>query len=97
MVIGKGSESEFHRALSMRLSTLRLERQTSQGTLASELGTDQGAISRVESNQRRLNVWEAFAWLEALGLSAEDSAVLLQEIWTQHGLRPPGFWHGGKI
>lgn len=96
-MIGNGSESEFHRALSLRLSSLRLARQTSQGTLAAELGTDQGAVSRVESNQRRLNVWEAFAWLEALGLSAEDSAALLKEIWSQHGLRPPGFWPGGQI
>ena len=74
------------------LADLRTEAQTSQGTLAAELGVDQAAVSRVESGQRRLTVGETFAWLEALGVSAGDSANLLRDLWQQNAGRPPGFW-----
>lgn len=84
--------SEFHRALAAELSALRVARHTSQGTLAAELGIDQAAVSRVESGHRRLGVGETFAWLEALGLSAFDSADRLRELWELYGERPPGFW-----
>lgn len=92
MSAGFGTESEFQLALSSMLSDLRLKSQASQGTLAAELGIDQAAVSRVESGQRRLAVAEVFAWLEALGLSAEESASLLSDLWKAHGKRPPSFW-----
>lgn len=85
--------NDFHRALAQALAGLRTERHTSQGTLAGELGIDQAAVSRVESGQRRLTVAEAFAWLEALGLDADASAVVLRDLWRAHGGRPPGFWN----
>jgi transcriptional regulator with XRE-family HTH domain len=74
------------------LADLRSEAHTSQGTLAAELGVDQAAVSRVESGQRRLTVGETFAWLEALGFSADESATRLSELWRQNAGRPPGFW-----
>ncbi len=85
-------ESDFHRALAAELSALRVARHTSQGTLAAELGIDQAAVSRVESGRRRLGVGETFAWLEALGLSASESADRLRDLWELYGGRPPGFW-----
>lgn len=93
MSSGFGVESEFHRALATGLSELRTERQTSQGTLAMELGIDQAAVSRVESGYRRLTVAEAFAWLEALGLLPDESATYLRDLWQSYGGRPPGFWN----
>lgn len=75
------------------LADLRSKSHASQGTLAAELGIDQAAVSRVESGQRRLTVAEAFAWLEALGLTADESAVKLRDLWKAHGGRPPGFWN----
>lgn len=84
---------DFHRALAQALAQLRTQRHTSQGTLAAELGIDQAAVSRVESAQRRLTVAEAFAWLEALGLDADESAVILRDLWRTHAGRPPGFWN----
>ncbi|WP_353738934.1 helix-turn-helix transcriptional regulator [Arthrobacter sp.] len=86
------SESDFHRALAAKLSDVRTKSQTSQGTLASELGVDQAAVSRVESGRRRLSVGETFAWLEALGFDADSSSALLRDLWVQYGTRPPGFW-----
>lgn len=86
-------EHDFHRALATTLARLRAERQTSQGTLAAELGIDQAAVSRVESGHRRLTVAEAFAWLEALGFSADESAIQLRDLWQVYGGRPPGFWN----
>ncbi|TWH52643.1 putative transcriptional regulators [Rhodococcus rhodochrous J38] len=77
------------------LSELRNDRHASQGTLAGELGINQAAVSRVESGQRRLTVAEAFAWLEALGLDADESATRLRDLWQAHGGRPPGFWNEG--
>ncbi|KAM9861975.1 hypothetical protein ACI1US_02077 [Leucobacter sp. BZR 635] len=88
-----GTESDFHHALATMLAELRNSGHASQGTLAGELGIDQAAVSRVESGQRRLTVAEAFAWLEALGLSSEESAERLLELWKAHGGRPPGFWN----
>lgn len=85
-------EGDFSRALASRLTDLRIRSKASQVTLAGELKVDQGAVSRVESGQRRLSVGEAFAWLEALGLDAEDSAAELCSLWKTHGVRPPGFW-----
>lgn len=87
-------ESDFHRALAAALGDLRTAQHTSQGTLAAELGIDQAAVSRVESGHRRLTVGETFAWMEALGLSASESAARLQALWEAHGGRPPGFWMG---
>jgi transcriptional regulator with XRE-family HTH domain len=74
------------------LADLRSNAQTSQGTLAAELGVDQAAVSRVESGQRRLTVGETFAWLEALGFTADESATRLRDLWQQNAGRPPGFW-----
>lgn len=85
-------EDEFARALSARLTELRVDSKTSQVTIAGELGVDQGMISRVEAGRRRLGVGEAFAWLEALGLTAEQSSSELCTLWVIHGGRPPGFW-----
>jgi len=87
-----GTESDFHRALARTLGGLRASGHASQGTLAAELGIDQAAVSRVESGHRRLTVGETFAWMEALGLSPEQSATHLRELWQVHGGRPPGFW-----
>lgn len=86
------AEGDFHRALTNALAQKRADAAVSQGTLAAELGIDQAAVSRVEANQRRLTAGETFAWLEALGLTAEESAALLQHLWEQHGSRPAGFW-----
>lgn len=85
-------ESDFHRALSVMLADLRTDARASQGTLAAELGVDQAAVSRVESGQRRLTVGETFAWLEALGFSADESASRLRDLWQHNAGRPPGFW-----
>lgn len=89
-----GAESDFHRALAAKLAELRNQGHASQGTLARELGIDQAAVSRVESGRRRLTVAEAFAWLEALGLSVDESSDRLRDLWKTHGGRPPGFWNG---
>lgn len=86
------SDSEFHRQVASRLGALRTARHTSQATLAAELGIDQAAVSRVESGQRRLTVGETFAWLEALGLTIDESLGELRGLWVAHGERPPGFW-----
>lgn len=84
--------ADFHHALATLLANLRNERQTSQGTLAAELGVDQATVSRVESGHRRLTVGETFAWLEALGMETTSSASILRALWDAHGGRPPGFW-----
>jgi len=87
-----GNETDFHRALALLLAELRLNASVSQGTLATELGIDQAAVSRVESGQRRLTVEETFAWFEALGLDVPEMAGKLADLWMQYGGRPPGFW-----
>lgn len=87
--------SEFNQALAETLARLRRERHSSQGTLAAELNIDQAAVSRVESGRRHLSVAEAFAWLEALGHSPDESAKILHGLWLTHGRRPPGFWEDG--
>lgn len=79
------------------LTDLRTQRHASQGTVAAELGIDQAAVSRVESGQRRLTVADTFAWLEALGLTPEESAVRLSTLWQTHGGRPPGFWNEANV
>lgn len=86
------AESDFHRALTRLLAQLRNDAGMSQGALASELGIDQAAVSRVEANHRRLTVGETFAWLEALGTPVGEATTLLQRLWVEHGSRPAGFW-----
>lgn len=78
----------------MELAALRGAAGLSQSALAAELGVDQAAVSRVEAGNRRLELAEAFAWLEALGRSATQSGVLLSTLWQEHGARPTGFWEG---
>jgi len=86
------TEGDFHRALATLLADLRSEMQVSQATLASELGIDQAAVSRVESGHRRLTVGETFAWFEALGFTIEETTDKLGYLWAAHAGRPPGFW-----
>lgn len=88
------AEGDFHRALTSALAQMRNDAAISQGALAAELGIDQAAVSRVEANQRRLTAGETFAWCEALGATAQDTAELLRRLWEDHGSRPAGFWEG---
>ena len=85
--------NSFNRALAARLTELRKQRSTSQSTLAAELGIDQGAVSRVESGNRRLTAAQTFAWLEALGIEPDSSADELSQLWREHGERPASFWN----
>lgn len=85
-------ESDFEGALAGSLARLRSQRGLTQQGLGDELGLDQAAVSRVEGGNRRLTVGEAFGWLEALGLTPHESASVLEELWSERGGRPQGFW-----
>lgn len=85
-------EIGFHRALTQLLCELRIEAHLSQGALAAELGLDQAAVSRVESGQRRLTVWEIFSWFEALGLDVSLMSQKLASLWIEFAERPPSLW-----
>lgn len=91
-----GAEGDFHRALTAVLAQMRSDAAISQGVLAAELGIDQATVSRVEANQRRLTAGETFAWCEALGITTEDTADLLQHLWEEYGSRPTGFWESSN-
>lgn len=87
---------DFNEVFSMKLRQLRRDAGLSQSALADELGVDQATVSRVEANDRRLNVGEAFVWLEALGSSEHEAAVLLVSLWAEYGSRPISLWTTGE-
>ena len=82
----------FRTALVEQLTVLRQRAGLSQTALAAELGTDQSTISRVESGARDVDVAEAFAWCEALGLRPSETAQVFETTWVTYGARPQGFW-----
>lgn len=68
--------STAYRQLVRRLRILREEAETSQTSLAKELGWPQQRLSAVEAGARRLDVIEFLQLTSALGLSPEDAVKL---------------------
>lgn len=66
----------------------------SQGSVASELGLDQGTVSRVESGQRPLSIGEAFGWFAALGEPPEQAARILASLYIGTRVESKSFWEG---
>ena len=62
------------------LSQIRREQGVTQVELARKLGVPQSFISKVETGERSLRVYEQFAYAEALGISVEDLVRRLETV-----------------
>lgn len=60
------------------LARMRKEAGLTQVDLARTLGTPQSFISKIETGERSLRVYEQFEYAEALGLSIHDFALSLR-------------------
>jgi transcriptional regulator with XRE-family HTH domain len=76
------------------MRAMRVTRGLSQSALASELGLDQAAVSRIEKGDRVVTVAELLRWCEALGYRVEDVAAKVARSWNETAGRPPSLWKG---
>lgn len=79
---GKGFQDARYRTAINALVTTRKERQFSQADVAKLLGRHQQFVSRYETGERRLDVFEFIDIAEALG---GDPFVIMQSAAKQSG------------
>lgn len=75
-----GMNVDANRTCGKCLSQIRREQGITQVELAKKLGVPQSFISKVESGERSLRVYEQFAYAEALGISVEDLVRRLETV-----------------
>lgn len=74
------------------LAKLRTSSGISQEALAQQLGHDQSFVSRAESGQRVLSLFELFQWIEALGSEFEGVLIRAVRIWELHSPNSSSLW-----
>lgn len=62
------------------LSQIRREQGITQVELAKKLGVPQSFVSKIETGERSLKVYEQFAYAGALGISAEALVKKLESL-----------------
>ena len=72
-----GMNVDANRTCGKCLSQIRREQGITQGELAKKLRVPQSFISKVETGERSLRVYEQFAYAEALGITV---GVLVQRL-----------------
>ena len=72
-----GMNVDANRTCGKCLSQIRREQGITQVELAKKLGVPQSFISKVETGERSLRVYEQFAYAEALGITV---GVLVQRL-----------------
>lgn len=75
-----GMNVDANRTCGKCLSQIRREQGITQVELAKKLGVPQSFISKVETGERSLRVYEQFAYAEALGISVEDLVHRLEAV-----------------
>lgn len=75
-----GMNVDANRTCGKCLSQIRREQGVTQVELARKLGVPQSFISKVETGERSLRVYEQFAYAEALGISVEDLVRRLETV-----------------
>ena len=75
-----GMNVDANRTCGKCLSQIRREQGVTQVELARKLGVPQSFISKVETGERSLRVYEQFAYAEALGISVEDLVHRLEAV-----------------
>lgn len=76
----KSLHSRSNDALLNLLRRTRQSRRLRQADLAAHLGRSQAVVSRVESGERRLDVVELWAWLQAMDV---DFLSFLEQLKSQ--------------
>ena len=72
-------DANSNRPIGKALQLVRVERGLTQVELAASLGKPQSFISKIESGERSLHVYELFFYAEALGMDAQELVGRLEE------------------
>ena len=72
-------DANSNRSIGKALQLVRVERGLTQVELAASLGKAQSFISKIESGERSLHVYELFSYAEALGMVAQELVGRLEE------------------
>ena len=72
-------DANSNRSIGKALQLVRVERGLTQVELAASLGKAQSFISKIESGERSLHVYELFSYAEALGMDAQELVGRLEE------------------
>ena len=65
-------DANSNRSIGKALQLVRVERDLTQVELAASSGKPQSFISKIESGERSLHVYELFFYAEALGMDAQE-------------------------
>lgn len=68
----KTLHSDINTGIVSRLRSVRCAKRITQQGLADELGVPQSYVSKVESQERRLDVGEFVLWCEALDVNPSE-------------------------
>ena len=74
-----GMNVDANRACGSCLSQIRREQGITQVELAKRLRTPQSFVSKIETGERSLKVYEQFAYAEALGITPEEMTARLKK------------------
>lgn len=77
--MGKSIHNTEYKTFIRLLRLLRESRNVTQEQLATKLGIAQGAISKIKSCERRLDLIETKSFCTALGISLVEFIVLLDK------------------
>ena len=74
-----GMNVDANKACGSCLSQIRREQGITQVELAKRLRAPQSFVSKVETGERSLKVYEQFAYAEALGITPEEMTARLKK------------------
>lgn len=63
---------EANKRIGKKLRAIRLERGLRQTEIAQALGKPQSYVSKIESGEKSLHLYEAFDYAKALGMTSEQ-------------------------
>jgi transcriptional regulator with XRE-family HTH domain len=72
----------------------REARGLSQEAVAQQMELDQPSISKLERGSRGVSVIEFVAWSRAIGLSWDELADGLRDIWSEQAPLADSLWRG---
>ena len=83
LIVPHSSDAQFYQHLGRMLAAWREGRGLSQDALAVQMQCDQSYISRLEAGERQASVTFLLEWADVLGISFDDVAAALLELWRR--------------
>lgn len=74
----------FDRDLGSWMASQREQRSISQDSVATQMGLDQPALSKIERGRRRVGTYELLHWAESVGVTDDELHGTLEVLRRKH-------------